>query len=163
MEIDGRFWFTTVIAAFVYALCFWEQRRKDFPDEQLRVPRLLAVLAGSRSEWVESRTLSMQIGMASVPLWDLAVNYRTGAEEHVYPVAFGGLTAILLLFPLVFLAKNRLKSAEYLSLGRRPLELTARREAAEHEQFAGTAASRSWCGLLRRFSSKWSRIRRFWV
>lgn len=93
----------------------------------------MAALAGSRSEWVDSRTFAMQIGMASVPAWDLAFNYRTGAEEYIFALPLGGLTGLFLVFPILFLAKMRLKSAEYLFLGRRLLEGTTRREAAERE------------------------------
>ena len=61
------------------AVFFWlfsvPSHRTRWQSNKIKVWRILAMVAGSRDEWVDWRSFSFQLGYASLVVWYLALTY----------------------------------------------------------------------------------------
>ena len=115
-------YFVAAVGAVIYILSFLQHRSMGPPDRPLRVPRSLAVLAGSRSTYVDCFAFAVQIAAVSLPIWHFSLNLRPDIElkgnPFVYDPGWIGIgTGFFANYRCKFIAKRRLKSADYLRLG----------------------------------------------
>jgi hypothetical protein len=61
--MDGRLWIFLIISLFFWGL-YIPNHRNSGMSNKIRVPRILAMVAGSRDEYVNWRSLSFQLGSA---------------------------------------------------------------------------------------------------
>ena len=85
-------------------------------------PRSLAALAGSRSTYVDCFAFAVQIAAVSLPIWHFSLNLRPDIElkgnPFVYDPGWIGIgTGFFANYRCKFIAKRRLKAADYLRLG----------------------------------------------
>ena len=117
MDLDGGFWVFVAIGFVLYIFEFRSQRNPGVLTRRLMINRVMASMAGSRSTWVSCYGLAMQVGAISLPVWHLLLSNIPGVEPEFILFFFGTLTFIVVRTALEFIAKRRLKAADYLRLG----------------------------------------------
>jgi hypothetical protein len=75
---------------------------------KMRIHRAIAVVAGSRTEWVDGQSFAFQVGWLSLPLWCLLL----GFSNFGICVLFDGLATIFLRKALCLYAKKTHKDCD---------------------------------------------------
>ena len=91
--MDGRLWLILIISLFFWLLSIPSHRRLGM-DNKIRVPKVLARLAGSSNEYVNWRSLSFQLGYATFFLSHLLFLWLQVKNFGLYA---SGLTMISIL------------------------------------------------------------------
>lgn len=97
--IDERIFLLMIPVIFFWILMSASHRSK-YIQHKLRLPRILALIAGSKTEWVDKRAYAFQLGDISTIL--LYVLMMTSNIDYLYTNAFalsivvGALIALML-------------------------------------------------------------------
>jgi len=92
--VVGRFVFVAILGVFWWAV-FLPSHRYSNLRHKIRVHRFVAVIAGSRTEFVNGKAFAFQIGFLSMVLWDILLS-SLGVSNFAYSVWLGYLTMFLL-------------------------------------------------------------------
>lgn len=117
MDPDHVFWASIAIGTVSYIFSFRAQRNQGLYIRRLRVRRILAAMAGSRSNWVDCSKLANQIGAVTLPVWHLLLRNIPGVDQALLLFLFWVLTIGISRISIESTAKRRLKSAEYIIPG----------------------------------------------
>jgi len=91
-----------IAISFVGWLLSVSNHRRPWLRCRMRVPRPIAALAGSRTEWVDGESLAFQMGWLSLPLWCLLF----GFSNFGICVLLDGFSTILLRKGFRYYAKR---------------------------------------------------------
>lgn len=85
------------IFVLTFALIFWlvgiPSHRTTGLRNKVHVPRVIAMLAGSRDEWVNWRSFSFQLGFLSLFLWYVFLSFL-GISNLGYAAMLGMFTVL---------------------------------------------------------------------
>lgn len=98
--IDERILLIIIPAVFFWCLKIPSHRRKSIESGRMKVVRIIALLAGSKTQYVDQRAFSFQLGDLSMTFWYIIlvlsnVNYLA-ANAYVFGILLGAMTGLLL-------------------------------------------------------------------
>ena len=97
--LDGRFALVSIYAVVLWCLMIPSHRLGISGSQKIRVARLLAFLAGSKTDQVSSKALGWQLGFASIILWYTILvffgNSYLRSNAFVFSILLGGLTGLV--------------------------------------------------------------------
>ena len=92
--MDGKAIFVATLGIFWWVV-FVPSHRYSNLHHKMRVHRFVAVLAGSRTEFVDGEAFAFQVGFLSMLLWDILLT-RFGISNFAYSVLLASITILLL-------------------------------------------------------------------
>lgn len=117
MRFDVGFGLSIAAGILFWTPWFLINRRRVPPACPMRIHKTVAVLAGSRTEWLSYYSLAFQIGFASCPVWYVLLywGFNTDIFHNALFMAFLSVGVLQQVFRLY--ARKSLRAAEYLRLG----------------------------------------------
>lgn len=98
--VDERILLIIIPAVLFWCLKIPSHRKRSFQSSRMKVARIVALLAGSKTEYVDARAFGFQLGDLSMIFWYIIlvlsnVNYLA-ANAYVFGILLGAMTGLLL-------------------------------------------------------------------
>lgn len=98
--IDERILLIIIPAVLFWCFKIQSHRRRSIQSNRMKVARIVALLAGSNTQYVDPRAFGFQLGDLSMIFWYIVlvlsgVNYLT-ANAYVFGILLGAITGLLL-------------------------------------------------------------------